>query len=104
VLRGDLYISGTEKQIELPPISAICLKTSGSRVVSVALGHGLHCLDNSTVRKTCKIHSEISSLDPAYEEIRQTLPAAAAYPSIKKKATTFCTGPAGTGKTFWQLL
>jgi phosphate starvation-inducible PhoH-like protein len=109
VLRGqELYISGTEKQIEMSLQLVRSLEDLWSK------GKSISNTDILTVRQALDTHrqDELQELQRDVltrtrrgDEVRaKTFRQRQYIQAIRKHDLTFCTGPAGTGKTFLAVV
>jgi phosphate starvation-inducible protein PhoH and related proteins len=109
VLRGqDLHISGTQKQIDLACRLVRSLEDLWSQ------GNSISVTDISTARQALDTHREEELQDLQRdviartrkgEEIRaKTFRQRQYIEALRKQDLTFCTGPAGTGKTFLAVV
>ena len=109
VLRGqDLYISGTEKQIELCRQLVRSLENLWLKGNSVALADILTAriaLDTHRQEDLQDLQRDILARTRRGEEIRaKTFRQRQYIQAIRKSDLTFCSGPAGTGKTFLAVV
>ncbi|ARV60820.1 phosphate starvation-inducible protein PhoH [Nostocales cyanobacterium HT-58-2] len=109
VLRGqELHISGTEKQIDLARRLVRSLEDLWSK------GNSLSSTDILTARQALDTHREEELQDLQRdvvartrrgEEVRaKTFRQRQYIEALRKRDLTFCTGPAGTGKTFLAVV
>lgn len=109
VLRGqELYVSGTQKQIELVRRLVKSLENIWTK------GDNLSVADISTARQALDTHreDELQTLQKDVlaktrrgEQIRaKTFRQKQYIEAIRKRDLTFCIGPAGTGKTFLAVV
>lgn len=109
VLRGqELYISGTQQQIDL------CIKLVRSLEDLWLKGNSISSADILTARQAVDTHREddlhdlqrdILARTRNGEEIRaKTFRQRQYIQAIHKNDLTFCTGPAGTGKTYLAVV
>ena len=109
VLRGqDLYISGTDKQIELCRQLVRSLENLWIKGNSVALADILTAriaIDTHRQEDLQDLQRDILARTRRGEEIRaKTFRQRQYIQAIRKSDLTFCTGPAGTGKTFLAVV
>lgn len=109
VLRGqDLYISGNEKQIELCRQLVRSLEDLWLKGNSIALADILTArlaLDTHRQEDLQDLQRDILARTRRGEEIRaKTFRQRQYIQAIRKSDLTFCSGPAGTGKTFLAVV
>lgn len=109
VLRGqDLYISGTDKQIELCRQLVRSLENLWLKGNSVALADILTAriaIDTHRQEDLQDLQRDILARTRRGEEIRaKTFRQRQYIQAIRKSDLTFCSGPAGTGKTFLAVV
>lgn len=109
VLRGqDLHISGTEKQIELAQKIVRSLSDLWLKGNSIALADILtarQALDTHRENDLQDLQRNILARTRQGEEVRaKTFKQRQYIQAIHKNDLTFCTGPAGTGKTFLAVV
>ncbi|MUL37105.1 PhoH family protein [Gloeocapsopsis dulcis] len=109
VLRGqELHISGTEKQIELAQTLVRSLSDLWLKGNSVALADILtarQALDTHRENDLQDLQRNILARTRQGEEVRaKTFKQRQYIQAIHKNDLTFCTGPAGTGKTFLAVV
>ena len=109
VLRGqDLYISGTEKQIDLCRQLVRSLEDLWLKGNSIALADILTArlaLDTHRQEDLQDLQRDILARTRRGEEIRaKTFRQRQYIQAIRKSDLTFCSGPAGTGKTFLAVV
>ncbi len=109
VLRGqELYISGTEKQIELcsrlvRSLEDLWLK--GKSISSADILTARQALDTQRQDELQDLQRDILARTRKGEEIRaKTFRQRQYIQAIQRHNLTFCTGPAGTGKTFLAVV
>ena len=109
VLRGqELYISGTEKQIDLcrrlvRSLEDLWLK--GKTISSADILTAQQALDTQRQDELQDLQRNILARTRKGEEIRaKTFRQRQYIQAIRKSDLTFCTGPAGTGKTFLAVV
>lgn len=109
VLRGqDLHISGTEKQIELAEKLVRSLFDLWAKGNSVALADILtarQALDTHRENDLQDLQRDVLAKTRYGDEIRaKTFKQRQYIQAILKNDLTFCTGPAGTGKTYLAVV
>lgn len=109
VLRGqELYISGNEKQIDLCRQLVRSLEDLWLKGNSIALADILTArlaLDTHRQEDLQDLQRDILARTRRGEEIRaKTFRQRQYIQAIRKSDLTFCTGPAGTGKTFLAVV
>jgi len=109
VLRGqELHISGTEKQIELAQTLVRSLSDLWLKGNSIALADILtarQALDTHREHDLQDLQRNILARTRQGEEVRaKTFKQRQYIQAIHKNDLTFCTGPAGTGKTFLAVV
>ncbi|MBE9192286.1 PhoH family protein [Gloeocapsopsis crepidinum LEGE 06123] len=109
VLRGqELHISGTEKQIELAQTLVRSLSDLWLKGNSIALADILtarQALDTHRENDLQDLQRNILARTRQGEEVRaKTFKQRQYIQAIHKNDLTFCTGPAGTGKTFLAVV
>ncbi|PPS44839.1 PhoH family protein [Chroococcidiopsis sp. TS-821] len=109
VLRGqELHISGTEKQIELAQklvrsLSDLWLKGNSIAVADILTAR--QALDTHRENDLQDLQRSVLARTRQGEEIRaKTFKQRQYVQAIYKNDLTFCTGPAGTGKTFLAVV
>ncbi len=109
VLRGQqLYISGTEKQVDLcrrlvRSLEVLWLK--GKSISSPDILTALQALDTHRQDELQDLQRDILARTRRGEEIRaKTFRQRQYIEAIRDHELTFCTGPAGTGKTFLAVV
>lgn len=109
VLRGqELHISGTEKQIELAQtlvrsLSALWLK--GNNIALADILTARQALDTHRENDLQDLQRNVLARTRQGEEVRaKTFKQRQYIQAIHKNDLTFCTGPAGTGKTFLAVV
>ena len=109
VLRGqELHISGTEKQIDLcrrlvRSLEDLWLK--GNTISSADILTAQQALDTRRQDELQDLQRNILARTRKGEEIRaKTFRQRQYIQAIRKSDLTFCTGPAGTGKTFLAVV
>lgn len=109
VLRGqELYISGTEKQIDLcrslvRSLEDLWLK--GKTIASADILTARQALDTQRQDELQDLQRDILARTRRGEEIRaKTFRQRHYIQALRKNDLTFCTGPAGTGKTFLAVV
>ncbi|KAB8320030.1 PhoH family protein [Tolypothrix campylonemoides VB511288] len=109
VLRGqELYISGTEKQIDLANRLVRSLEeiwSKGNNISSTDILTARHALDTHREEELQNIQRDVIARTRKGEEIRaKTFRQRQYIEALGKRDLTFCTGPAGTGKTFLAVV
>lgn len=109
VLRGqELYISGTEKQIELCRQLVRSLEdlwSKGKSISSADILTARGAMDTHQQDELQDLQRDILARTRRGEEIRaKTFRQRQYIQAIQKSDLTFCTGPAGTGKTFLAVV
>ncbi len=109
VLRGrELYISGTEKQIDLcrslvRSLEDLWLK--GKTISTADILTARQALDTQRQDELQDLQRDILSRSRRGEEIRaKTFRQRQYIQALRKNDLTLCTGPAGTGKTFLAVV
>ena len=109
VLRGqELYISGTEKQIELcrqlvRSLEDLWLK--GKTISTADILTARQAFDTQRQDELQDLQRDILARTRKGEEIRaKTFRQRQYIQALRKNDLTFCTGPAGTGKTFLAVV
>lgn len=109
VLRGqELYISGTEKQIDLcrrlvRSLEDLWLK--GNNISSADILTARLALDSQRQDELQDLQRDILARTRKGEEIRaKTFRQRQYIQAVRKSDLIFCTGPAGTGKTFLAVV
>jgi len=109
VLRGqDLYISGTEKQIDLcrrlvRSLEDLWLK--GKSISSADILTARQALDTQRQDELLALQQDILARTRRGEEVRaKTFRQRQYVEALRRRDLTFCTGPAGTGKTFLAVV
>ena len=109
VLRGqELYISGTEKQIDLcrrlvRSLEDLWLK--GNSISSADILTARQALDTHRPEELQDLQRDILARTRRGEEIRsKTFRQRQYIQALQNSDLTFCTGPAGTGKTFLAVV
>ncbi len=105
VLRGqELYISGTEKQVELSHQLVLALKDfwgQGRPITGIDILTVRHALDTQRQDDLKDLQSDVLARTRRGEEIRaKTFRQRQYIQAVRTSDLTFCIGPAGTGKTF----
>lgn len=105
VLRGqELVVSGTEKQVELIARLVRSLEPywgSGKPITPVDIQTARQAIDSDCQEDLQALQQEVLVRTRRGEEIRaKTFRQRAYIQAIRTHDLTFCTGPAGTGKTF----
>lgn len=109
VLRGqELYISGTEKQIELCRQLVRSLEnlwSKGKSISSTDILTARQALDTQRGDELQELQRDILARTRRGDEVRaKTFRQRQYIGAILKHDLTFCTGPAGTGKTFLAVV
>lgn len=109
VLRGqELYISGTEKQIELCRQLVRSLEdlwSKGKSISSTDILTARQALDTQRGDELQELQRDILARTRGGDEVRsKTFRQRQYIGAILKHDLTFCTGPAGTGKTFLAVV
>ncbi|WP_017652189.1 PhoH family protein [Fortiea contorta] len=109
VLRGqDLHISGTEKQIDLATRLVRSLEylwTKGNIISMADILTARQALDSDRAEELQDLQRDILAKTRRGEEIRaKTFRQRQYIDAIRRRDLTFCTGPAGTGKTFLAVV
>ena len=109
VMRGqELYISGTEKQIELcrslvRSLEYLWLK--GKSISNTDILTARQALDTQRQDELQDLQRDIVARTRKGEEVRaKTFRQRQYIQALRKNDLTFCTGPAGTGKTFLAVV
>ncbi|MEL6777647.1 MAG: PhoH family protein [Cyanobacteria bacterium J06597_16] len=105
VLRGsELSIAGTEKQVERTRKIVQTLEPTWSQGQAIALTDvmtAIHALDTHREDELKNIQTDVIAKTRRGQTIRaKTFRQQQYIQALRKKDLTFCTGPAGTGKTF----
>lgn len=109
VMRGqDLHISGTQKQVELASQLVRSLEylwSQGSIISSADILTARQALDSDRTAELQDLQRDVLARTRRGEDIRaKTFPQRQYIDAIKKRDLIFCTGPAGTGKTFLAVV
>lgn len=109
VLRGQvLHISGTQKQIDLASRLVRSLEdlwSKGNSISSTDIQTARHALDTHREEELHNLQRDIIARTRKGEEVRaKTLRQRQYIEALRKRDLTFCTGPAGTGKTFLAVV
>ncbi|OUL37328.1 phosphate starvation-inducible protein PhoH [Nostoc sp. T09] len=109
VLRGqDLHISGTPKQIDLASRLVRSLEDlwiKGNNISSADISTARQALDTHREGELQDLQRDILARTRRGEEIRaKTFKQQKYIDVLRKSDLTFCTGPAGTGKTFLAVV
>ena len=109
VIRGqELLISGTPKQVERTQALVSALKSfwqEGKMVTGVDILTACHALDTHRPDELKDLHKNVLACTRRGEEIRaKTFRQQQYIKAILSHDLTFCTGPAGTGKTFLAVV
>jgi phosphate starvation-inducible protein PhoH and related proteins len=109
VLRGQaIAISGTEKQVELVQELVRSLEpywSEGKPITSVEILTARHAINTHQTDKLRDMQRDVIARTRKGEEIRaKTFRQRQYIQAIRDHDLTFCTGPAGTGKTFLAAL
>ncbi|BAY29972.1 PhoH family protein [Nostoc carneum NIES-2107] len=109
VLRGqDLHISGTQKQIDLASRLVRSLEDlwiKGNSISSADIDTARQALDTHREGELQDLQRDILAKTRRGEEIRaKTFKQRQYIDAIRKRDLIFCTGPAGTGKTFLAVV
>jgi phosphate starvation-inducible protein PhoH and related proteins len=109
VLRGqELYISGTEKQIDLASRLVRSLEdlwSQGNNITSTDISTARHALDTHREDELLDLQRNVIAKTRKGEEVRaKTLRQRQYVEALSKRDLIFCTGPAGTGKTFLAVV
>lgn len=109
VLRGqELYISGTEKQIDLANRLVRSLEdlwSKGNSIASTDILTARQALDTHREEELQGLQRDVIARTRKGEEIRaKTFRQRQYIEALGKRDLTFCTGPAGTGKTFLAVV
>ncbi|MDF5717908.1 MAG: PhoH family protein [Rhizonema sp. NSF051] len=109
VLRGqELYISGDEKQIDLACRLVRSLEdlwSKGNSISSTDILTAHQALDSHREEELHNIQHDILARTRKGEVIRaKTFGQREYIEALRKRDLTFCTGPAGTGKTFLAVV
>lgn len=109
VLRGqDLHISGTQKQIDLASRLVRSLEDlwiKGNSISSADIDTARQALDTQREGELQDLQRDILAKTRRGEEIRaKTFKQRQYIDAIHKRDLIFCTGPAGTGKTFLAVV
>ncbi len=109
VLRGqELYVSGTEKQIDLVRRLVKSLEdiwTKGNILSLADILTARQALDTDRVDELQTLQKDVLAKTRRGEQIRaKTFRQRQYIEAIRKRDLTFCIGPAGTGKTFLAVV
>lgn len=109
VLRGqDLHISGTDKQVERASALVRSLKTfwqEGKSITGVDILTAAQALDTDRQDELQDLQQDILARTRRGETIRaKTFGQRQYIKAVLSHDLTFCTGPAGTGKTFLAVV
>lgn len=109
VLRGqDLYISGTENQIDLASRLVRSLEdlwSQGNTISTTDILTARQALDSHREEELQDLQRDVIARTRKGEEIRaKTFRQRQYIEALGKRDLTFCTGPAGTGKTFLAVV
>ncbi|WP_017314954.1 PhoH family protein [Mastigocladopsis repens] len=109
VLRGqDLHISGTGKQIDLASRLVRSLEdlwSKGNSISSTDILTARHALDSHREEELQDLQRDVIARTRRGEEVRaKTFRQRQYIEALRKRDLTFCTGPAGTGKTFLAVV
>lgn len=109
VLRGqELYISGTDKQIELCHQLVRSLEdlwSKGKSISSADILTARQALDTNRQDELQDLQRDVIARTRRGEEIRaKTFRQRQYIQAIRTRDLTFCSGPAGTGKTFLAVV
>jgi phosphate starvation-inducible PhoH-like protein len=109
VLRGqELYISGTEKQVDLANRLVRSLEDlwgKGNNISSTDILTARQALDTHREGELLDLQRDIIAKTRKSEEVRaKTFRQRQYIEALRKRDLTFCTGPAGTGKTFLAVV
>lgn len=109
VLRGqELFISGTEKQVERVSSLVRSLKSfwqEGRSITGVEIMTAIHALDTHQEDELQDLQKDVLARTRRGETIRaKTFRQRQYIKSVLTHDLTFCIGPAGTGKTFLAVI
>ncbi len=109
VLRGqELYVSGTEKQIDLVSRLVKSLEdvwTKGNTLTVTDILTARQALDTHREDELQTLQKDVLAKTRRGEQIRaKTFRQRQYIEAIRKRDLTFCIGPAGTGKTFLAVV
>lgn len=109
VLRGqELFISGTEKQVERVSSLVRSLKSfwqEGKSITGVEIMTAIHALDTHQEDELQDLQKDVLARTRRGEIIRaKTFRQRQYIKSVLTHDLTFCIGPAGTGKTFLAVI
>ncbi|GAB1539589.1 PhoH family protein [Scytonema sp. NUACC21] len=109
VLRGqELHISGTDKQIDLASRLVRSLEdlwSKGNSITSTDILTARHALDTHRENELHELQRNVIARTRKGEEVRaKTLKQRQYIEALRERDLTFCTGPAGTGKTFLAVV
>lgn len=109
VLRGqELYISGEEKQVDLANRLVRSLEdiwSKGNNISSTDILTARHALDTHREEELQDLQRNVIARTRKGEEVRaKTFRQRQYIEALGKRDLTFCTGPAGTGKTFLAVV
>lgn len=109
VLRGqELHISGTEKQIDLASRLVRSLEdlwSKGNNITSTDILTARYALDTHRENELQELQRNVIARTRKGEEVRaKTLKQRQYIEALRDRDLTFCTGPAGTGKTFLAVV
>jgi phosphate starvation-inducible protein PhoH and related proteins len=109
VLRGqELHISGTEMQIDLATKLVRSLQNlwiKGNSVSMTDISTSIQALDSHRQEELQDLHRDIVAKTRKGEDVRaKTFRQRQYINSLRKQDLIFCSGPAGTGKTFLAVV
>ncbi|MGB6294985.1 MAG: PhoH family protein [Rivularia sp. (in: cyanobacteria)] len=109
VLRGqELYVSGTEKQIDLVSRLVKSLEdvwTKGNTLTVTDILTARQALDTHREEELQTLQKDVLAKTRRGEQIRaKTFRQRQYIEALRKRDLTFCIGPAGTGKTFLAVV
>ena len=109
VLRGqELHISGTEVQIDLASRLVRSLEylwIKGNTISSADILTARQALDHHREEELQELRRDVLAKTRRGEEVRaKTFKQRQYIEAIRKRDLTFCTGPAGTGKTYLAVV